>query len=284
MNAPHLAARLGLRHAGRAWCGRCPACDYDAFNVRAGRLDRALLWCANGCTQPEVHDAVRRLVGGYWIPPEQPDMRVEAEARRRKQEAGLRLWRGSEPAMGTLVQAYGIARGLPDLACSAALRFRLDCPHPDGGKLPAMVALVVDAAGAPIAVHRTFLRRDGAGKADVARAKASLGPVWGGAIRLDPIAPELVVGEGIESSASAGRILGLPAWAALSAGNLANGLVLPPEVRSVLIAADPDEPGQRAAWSAWRRWGAEGRRVRVATPPDSEDFNDLLRRRGVARA
>ncbi len=66
-------------------------------------------------------------------------MQAEAEARRRKQEAALRFWRGSEPAMGTLVQGYGIARALPDLAASAALRFRLDCPHPDGGKLPAVV-------------------------------------------------------------------------------------------------------------------------------------------------
>jgi phage/plasmid primase-like uncharacterized protein len=186
--------------------------------------------------------------------------------------------------MGTLVQAYGIARGLPELARSAALRFRLDCPHPDGGKVPAMVGLVVDATGALVAVHRTYLRRDGTGKADVARAKASLGPVWGGAIRLDPLAPELLIGEGIESSASAGRMLGLPAWSALSAGNLARGLVLPPEVRAVVIAADPDEAGQDAACDAWHRWTAEGRRVRIATPNGSADFNDVLRSREVARA
>ena len=93
-----------------------------------------------------------------------------------------------------------------------------------------------------------------------------------------------MIGEGIETSASAGRMLGLPAWSALSAGNLGNGLVLPPEVRSVVIAADPDESGQKAAREAWRRWTAEGRRVRIAMPNAAGDFNDVLRAQGVAHA
>jgi hypothetical protein len=60
---------------------------------------------------------------------------------------------------------------------------------------------------------------------------------------------------------------------------MAAGLVLPPEARSVVIAADPDGPGRRAARDAWIRWRAEGREVRVALPDGSGDFNDLLRDR-----
>ncbi len=138
-----------------------------------------------------------------------------------------------------------------------------------------MIALITDWNGAPVAVHRTYLRRDGTGKADVTPAKASLGPIWGGAIRLNPTAPELVIGEGIESSASAGGMLGLPAWAAISCGNLGRGLVLPDRVRSVVIAADADEPGRNAAREAWHRWHAEGRRVRIMVPTGVGDFNDL---------
>ena len=124
-----------------------------------------------------------------------------------------------------------------------------------------------------------YLRADGSGQADVEPQKATLGPIWGGAVRLDPAAPELVIGEGIESSASAGILLGLPAWAATSAGNLARGLVLPPEVLSVTIAADPDPPGVKAARDAARRWRCEGRKVRIATPDvPGCDFNDLLMR------
>ena len=161
---------------------------------------------------------------------------------------------------------------LPDL------RFATSCNHPEHGSHPAMIGLVLDTQGTPLAIHRTYLRADGTGKADVEPAKASLGPIWGGAVRLAPIAPELVIGEGIETSASAGLLIGLPAWAALSAGNLAKGLLLPPEVRAVVIATDPDPPGETAAQQAAARWTAEGRAVRIARPDrEGADFNDLLR-------
>jgi putative DNA primase/helicase len=190
------------------------------------------------------------------------------------------LWRGSEPASASLAAIYLQSRRLPELTASAALRFRGDTPHPEGGRLPALVALVSNSTGAPVAVHRTYLSRDGH-KSTVEPAKASLGPVWGGAIRLDPLAADvpLVIGEGIESSASAGLLLGLPVWAAVSAGNLAKGVVLPPEVLSVIVAADPDAQGERAAVRAALRWRIEGRAVRIARPTGDGDFNDLLRSR-----
>jgi len=90
----------------------------------------------------------------------------------------------------------------------------------------------------------------------------------------------MVIGEGIESSASAGALLGLPAWAAISAGNMAKALVLPLEVRSVVIAADNDKPGIEAAEAALRRWQCEGRAVRIFKPDDpGTDFNDIVQRR-----
>jgi phage/plasmid primase-like uncharacterized protein len=199
----------------------------------------------------------------------------------RNRERALALWRGSESAIGTLADQYLTARGLPGLAASPALRFRGDCPHPEHARLPALIALVCDVAGAPAAVHRTYLTRDGC-KATVEPAKASLGPVWGGAIRLEAPANDrpLVIGEGIETSASASRLMGLPAWSAVNAGNMAKGLKLPPEARRVVIAADPDVAGRTAARDAWLRWRTEGRTVQIATPDGDGDFNDLLRRRG----
>ena len=89
----------------------------------------------------------------------------------------------------------------------------------------------------------------------------------------------MVIGEGIETAASAALLTGFPAWAAISAGNLAKGLALPPEARRVVIAADADAPGQDAARHAWLRWRAEGRDVQIATPNFVGDFNDLLRAR-----
>jgi putative DNA primase/helicase len=293
ISARDIASRLGLtKHVG-SWRGRCPACDYtgETFIVRELR-GGASLYCANGCGRDALGDIVNRVMGGAWTPPERAEAADEVERRTARQERALALWNGAEAASGTPADTYLTGRGLSDLARSPALRWRLDTPHPEGGRLPAILALVVDAAGAPIAVHRTYLRRDGTGKADITPAKASLGPVWGGAVRLDPIGPELVIGEGIESSASAGRMPGLPAWSALSAGNLARGLVLPPEVRAVVIAADNDpptdrgiRPGPDAAAAASTRWQAQGRTVRIATPDVlGSDFNDVLRAREVAHA
>jgi putative DNA primase/helicase len=195
------------------------------------------------------------------------------------------MWAGSEPTIGTPADAYLIRRGLPDLAASQVMRFRGDTSHPEGGRLPALIALVSDMTGAPIAVHRTFLTREGR-KAAVEPVKASLGPVWGGAIHLSKLieGKTLVVGEGIETSASAGCLMGLPAWAAISAGNMAKGLLLPPEARSVVIAADPDQAGERAATAAALRWSAEGRTVQIARPTGRGDFNDLLLAREATHA
>ena len=183
---------------------------------------------------------------------------------------------------GTPAALYLARRGLPWLMGHEHIRYRPDCPHPSGGTLPALVTLVHDGAGAICAVHRTFLDLSGA-KAAVGPVKASYGPIAGGAIRLHPAAPEMLIGEGLETSASAGLLLGLPAWSAIAAGNLAKSLALPPGVRRVIVAGDADKVGIAAVNAAALRWRREGRVVRVATPDvPGMDFNDVLQARLVA--
>jgi phage/plasmid primase-like uncharacterized protein len=140
-----------------------------------------------------------------------------------------------------------------------------------------MIALLRDVRGQPVAVHRTFLAPGGAGKAKLDPAKMTLGPVRGAAVRLHDAADRLVIGEGIESALAAGLLLRVPAWAAVSAGNLRDSLALPSSVREVVIAADHDPPGLAAAQAAAARWKAEGRAVRIAKPQRAgADFADLL--------
>lgn len=206
---------------------------------------------------------------------------ADETAERRKSVRAF--WHRCDFATGTPAQRYLASRGLSWLVTREAIRFRAAVSHPKGGKLPAMVALVKDSAGSICAVHRTYLDGDGR-KAGVEPAKASLGSFAGGAIRLHEHAPEMLVAEGLETAASAGILLGLPAWAAVACGNLACNMVLPRSVRSVVIAADPDGPGRRAAAKAARRWMAEGRYVRVALPDGPGDFNDLLLAREPALA
>jgi putative DNA primase/helicase len=161
MAAADLARRLGLKRYPHSWWGRCPACDYPStFSIRAGRDGRALLYCASCQDRDALAEAMKRATGQE--PQREPhgDSNIVA-VRQRTQDAALRLWRGSEPATGTPADVYLTRRGLSGLAASPALRFRGDVPHPEGGRLPALVGLVQDAAGVSITIHRTFITRDG---------------------------------------------------------------------------------------------------------------------------
>ena len=282
IGAADLATRLKLHRSRDEWRGTCPCCGYaEGFVLGAGKGGRLIGWCASCQDKTAIAQLLSEMQGGGAAPQqvERPEAAAKAAREAKSFERAMSLWNGSEPVGGTIAERYLAARGLPHLAASAALRFRPDCPHPSRCRLSAMVALVQSADGGPAGIHRTFLRRDGGGKADIEPPRAALGPVRGGAVRLDPVAAELCIGEGMESSASAGLLLGLPVWSAVSAGNLEHTLILPPQVRSVVIAADPDPPGRRAANAASHRWIGEGRRVRISTPKGSDDFNDILMRR-----
>ncbi len=281
MMPAEIARPLGLKRGARSFRGNCPSCGYPgAFAVKSDKHGTARLFCSNHCTAADLQSAVARVIGGEAALPA-VQTRDDPEKRARMIESARRCWTGSTALTGTLAEAYLLSRLLEHLVTSPALRFRGDTSHPEGGKLPALNAEVVDVAGAFIGIHRTYLAAPGR-KANVTPAKASLGPIWGGAIRLQSFDPgkPLVVGEGIETAASLGLLTGNPAWAAISAGNMAKGLILPDAVRDVLIAVDPDPPGERAAEDAARRWQREGRRVRLARPDGDGDFNEVLRAGG----
>lgn len=282
--AVDLAQRFDLRKRPRSWGGNCPSCSYQAaFSIKVVKGAHPILYCSNGCTREQLDEVAQNALGNAWTPPPKPDEQDVAAARAKKQGAALRLFAGSTSLTAAdPAGLYLTGRGLAGFIGCPALRYRGDCWHQDGGRLPAMVAQVVDATGQAIACHRTYLDRQGR-KATLDPCKMSLGPLWGGAVRLTldgAPPPEVVVAEGIETAASAGLLLTLPAWAAVSAGNMAAGLILPEIVRTVTIAADPDTPGRPAARDAAARWRAEGRVVRIAMPDKpGADFNDLLRER-----
>ena len=279
-----LASRFRLARRSGGYGGDCPACGYtDAFTARTTREGRTALHCFNGCERDTLQDAARAALGSGWTPPPRPDADKVRKAREGSQDAAHRLWRRSVACPGTLAETYLARRGIGHVANSSALRFLTDCPHPGGARYPALVAEVLDGAGALRGVHRTYLAPDGR-KAALDPPRASLGHLRGAAVRLDPCAPALVVGEGLESAASAGLVLGLPAWAALSAGNLC-ALVLPAVVRRVVVAVDHDDAGQRHADAAALRWRGEGRVVQLAMPDrPGQDFNDLVQARVTAEA
>jgi putative DNA primase/helicase len=255
----------------------CPECGPRCRSPHNGTARKLGIWRGRHPNVLTFH-CVRCHVKGVAIakgrttyyqpsrpPPEPPDNTPPA----------LALYRRTHPAPGTLVETYLRERSLI-LPIPPRVRFHPNLRHPSGHYFPAMVALVTDVADRPAAVHRTWLTPDGT-KAPVEPQRMSLGPIRGNALRLTPVAAELLVGEGLESCLSALQATSRPTWSALSTGGLRT-LVLPREVRSIIILADGDDAGEAAAAYAAQRWVAEDRRVRIARPPTrGKDFNDILR-------
>ena len=194
--------------------------------------------------------------------------------------AARRVWNATEPLPGTIAGTYlRHVRGVGHVAGAPSLRFSAALSHPYApGRFPCLVAGVQDVHGGFLGVQRIYLDREGAPqKADVEPVRASLGSLAGGAVRLAE--PEhgrpLLVGEGIESTAAAMVLFDLPGWAALGTSGL-RAIELPEHVIDVVIAADRDAAGLRAAAALARRLEAEGRNVEIRRPHKG-DFNDVLR-------
>jgi putative DNA primase/helicase len=285
MTAETVAKALGGRKSGSAWMAACPAHEDREPSLSITDTDngKVLVRCHAGCNQEKVIAALRSR--GLWmesglrrfsrsapraVATSQPD-RDDAK----RTETALAIWSSATPAGGTLVETYLVSRSLY-LSPPPTLRFHAGLKHPSGGMWPAMVALVTRGSDdAPIAIHRTLLARDGGGKAPVDPQKMMLGPCRGGAVWLAPPGNSLMVGEGIETCLAAMQATGHPAWAALSTSGLRT-LDLPGDVGEVIVLADGDKPGEVAARDCAWRWKREGRRVRIARPPQGMDFNDLL--------
>lgn len=218
-------------------------------------------------------------------------------ARRQRVAAALRLWLAGQASIaGTPVDRYLKARAI-DLAelgrQPRALRFHPTCFHgPTQARRPAMVAAICDAGGRHIGTHRTWLAPDASGrwgKAAIPGNKRVYGSHKGGTIRLwrgrsrRPLAeagPDetIAIAEGIEDGLTVA--LACPDWrvlAAVSVGNLGE-LELPPAVKDIVLVCQRDGENRevrRAHERALTRWQAEGRRPRLAWPPEGfKDFND----------
>lgn len=287
MNAETIAKALSGRKAGSGYVARCTVHDdhTPSLSLRDSDDGKVLVFCHAGCDQDEVIAHLKAR--GLWTQKGQRKIRYSLPSRTnnpiepdrdgvKRTEAALTIWRAAKPTGGTLVDNYLGSRGLR-LPATPTLRFHRCLKHPSGGdSWPAMIALVTRGADdAPLAIHRTFLARDGAGKAPVDPQKLMLGPCRGGAVRLAEPDDLLMVGEGLETCLAAMQETGHPAWAALSTSGL-RALDLPKGVRDVIVLADGDVPGELAARECAIRWKREGRRVRIARPPRGMDFNDLV--------
>jgi hypothetical protein len=285
MNAETIARALGGRKVGGGWTACCPAHDDHSPSLSIRDADgKVLVRCHAGCSQGNVIASLRER--GLWSEDDRLWRRASHAATERTpdlddvepSEAALAIWRDAKLPIGTPVETYLLSRGI-NLPPPPSLRFHAGLKHPSGDTWPTMVALVTNGVdGAPLAIHRTFLARNGTGKAPVDPQRMMLGPCRGGAVRLGDPVRVLMIGEGIETCLAAMQSSGHAAWAALSTSGL-RALNLPNDVRDVIVLADGDDAGEAAARDCASRWKREGRRVGIARPPRGLDFNDLLMRK-----
>ncbi len=291
-DARELTVTLGGRWHCRYGAAPCPVCQperrkgQNALTVADGKSGRLMLHCKkSGCAFLDIL-AAAGLRSGDYAPPD-PAALAKREAERRAEAMkraaqAERLWRDAQPIAGTIAEAYLRERGIT-CELPRTLRFHPQCWHgPTARRWPAMVAAVQGAGAA--AVHRTWLRPDGTGKADIDPAKAMLGATAGGAVRLTDGLSRLVVCEGIETALSLScGLLDAPAaiWAALSTSGL-RGLRLPARPGRLTIAPDGDGPGRESAHALAERAHGLGWQVGILDPGDGCDFNDILTGKAVA--
>ena len=195
-------------------------------------------------------------------------------------EAARRLWRMTQPLTGSLAEAYLRIRGIADLRGTANLRFHPTCywrAESDGPTetWPAMIAAVTDLDGRITGAHRTWIQRDGSGKAPVDPSRKAMGELLGNAVRFGGAQDVMAAGEGIETILSLRQALPkMPMISALSAGHLA-AVLFPPLLRRLYIVRDNDPAGDAARDSLVDR-AIEAGIEAITLSPMLGDFNDDL--------
>lgn len=191
----------------------------------------------------------------------------------------------SGPLKGSLAATYLRGRGIADLRDTSALKFHPNCYYRGQGEdltetWPAMIAAVTDLDGKVTGVHRTWLARDGSGKAPVDTQRKAMGDLLGRAVRFGVAKEVMAAGEGIESVLSLRQALPkMPMVAALSAGHLA-ALLFPAHLRRLYIVRDNDPAGEGARDSLVARAHEVGIEA-ITLSPIMGDFNDDLVTRGL---
>jgi hypothetical protein len=209
-----------------------------------------------------------------------------ADAARNPAKAAARLFALTSPVPGTIAETYLRGRGMTADLDFPALGFLANCYYRAEGSsepkpLPALIARVTALNGRITGVHRTWLRADGGGKADVPEPRKALGELHGHGVRFGIPSVVLAAGEGIETILALRSVLPrLPSVAALSAAHL-GALRLPDGLKRLYIACDNDRAGLDAGLALATRAISQGIAARLLVP-DGKDFNDDLKSLGTA--
>lgn len=271
--------------------GPCPMCggkDRFRFDDSEGRGTYICSQCGAGdgmklaieyTGKPfrEVAAMIDGIVGNVRAETPPPQM-TEDQIRDRLRDT----WKATEAVTpGDLVHKYLATRGVDELIYPEALRFAPSLRDGEGGTRPAMVAMVgVHGEDKFCSMHRTFLKPDGTGKAEMAAPRKLMpGPLPDGACVMlsEYTGGPLGIAEGIETAMSASALYEMPVWSAINSTILAKWL--PPEgCEEVAVFGDNDPKygGQAAAWALAHKLAVKGLHVTVHIPENTgTDWNDV---------
>jgi len=145
------------------------------------------------------------------------------------------------------------------------------------GHYPAMLAVVRNPEGRPVGFHRTWLTTDGQ-KAPVSTPKKTT-PLIGmaNAIQFSLPGGVLAIAEGVETALSFGILSGLPVWSCISSGGIER-FSPPPDAQKIIIGADHDKAGIKAARTLINRLVEQGIAAKTVFPDSpGDDWNDVLK-------
>lgn len=251
-----------MRRHGREWRVLCPAHEADGGD----HSPSLAIWdkpdgghamkCMTGCEKKAIVAALKaRGVSMPKAPALTPEQKLEQVAKREQERinkitAARDIFEFSEEVRcNDAIHQYFYGRGL--LVPTEARR--VDDPLYPG--FPALLMPIVDLTtlrdAEPLATGVLTLSLYADGRPRIDRHGHKLRSVHGVqkgcAVAMGFPGSRLVVAEGVESAAAAMSLLGIPFGAATLSSSNMKPLRIPPWVREVVIAADNDEPGVKAA-------------------------------------
>ena len=271
--AGEAGSSLGIHLAGRkagVWCDFATGEKGDTLGLVRAILDidltEAMAWSRRwlGIEDGDAALPTRSLASAPKPPePEDPDR-------------WRYPWEGAQPIHGTLAELYLGARNRhfadPE---GRVLRFarRRARKNPKTGELeyhPALLCALSDAtSGKQCGLLNIYLQSDGADRLRDTKAKTCSGRKRGAVVMLSDFegpTAGLILCEGVETGIAIFEAELRPVWACGSAGTLARFPVLG-GIQALTIAADADEPGQKAAEAVTTSWRKAGREAVIIAPP-----------------
>lgn len=229
-------------------------------------------------SKPEAREWFRRWLKSAPPSPITPPSAKACIDNTTNQKLALKIWREAVPIdpqspTAKYLTSRGIKKSKPD-----NLRHHASLHHKSNKSFPALIAAVQNVDGEITAIHRTYLSKNGRSKASIKPNRMMLAKCSGGAVRLTLAETKVAICEGIETGLSVMEACpDLPVWASLSTSGMVN-IKLPSSITEVIILADGDDAGEKAAVKLSARLHVEGKTVRIARPGQGLDFNDLLGR------